>query len=279
MRAQRLSNPMLRLNRNLAAALGALCLSSFAAAQTAGLSPEQVKAAARTDDFTVPTPGEFMAALNKTGKMDWASKARPPIPTNFSSRAQQALNLGTLIADGYIAVEAEDKQAVKNVGKDIIELAKPLGVKDEIVNRGKSLTEFAEDGQWNVLREELEATQNEVKGKFSENADKDLIALVTVGGWARGTEVVASLIATNYTPDGAKLIRQPGIVEFLSAKLDALPDKLRDDPAVKRARMKLNELNMAVTFPRETTPDAATVKKVAALAGELVKDLAKKDIK
>jgi len=270
---------MLCLNRNFAAALGALCLSSFAVAQTAGLSPEQVKVAARTDDFTVPTPGEFMAALNKTGKMDWAAKARPPIPTNFSSRAQQALNLGTLIADGYIAVEAEDKQGVKNIGKDIIELARPLGVKDEIVNRGKSLTEFAEDGQWDVLREELEATQNEVKGKFSENADKDLITLVTVGGWARGTEVVASLIAQNYTPDGAKLIRQPGIVEFLAAKLDALPDKLRDDPAVKQARMKLNELNVAVTFPRETTPDAAAVKKVAALAGDLVKTIARKDLK
>jgi hypothetical protein len=270
---------MLRLKRNLAAGLGVLCLSSFAAAQTATLSPEQIKAAARTDDFSIPTPGEFMAALNKTGKMDWASKARPPIPTNFSSRAQQALNLGTLIADGYIAVEAEDKQAVKNIGKDIIDLAKPLGVKDEIVNRGKSLTEFADEGSWDVLREELEATMNEVKGKFSENADKDLITLVTVGGWTRGTEVVASLISSNYTPDGAKLIRQPGIVEFLSAKLDALPEKLRDDPAVKSARKKLAELNTVVSFPRENTPDAATVKKVAALAGELVKDIARKDLK
>jgi hypothetical protein len=270
---------MLRLNRNFAAGLGALCLSGFAAAETAPLTAEQIKAAALTDDFSIPTPGEFMAALNKTGKPDWASKARPPIPTNFSSRAQQALNLGTLIADGYIAVEAEDKQSVKNVGKDIIDLAKPLGVKDEIVNRGKSLTEFAEEGQWNVLREELEATQNEVKGKLSENADKDLITLVTVGGWARGTEVVAALIVKHYTPEGAKLIRQPGIVDFLLAKLAALPDKLRDDPAVKRAQAKLGDLKASVSFPREATPDKAAVEHVAKLAGELVKDIARKDLK
>lgn len=270
---------MLRMNRILAAGLGALCLSGFAMAQTAALSADQVKAAARTDDFSVPTPGEFMAALNKTGKMDWASKARPPIPTNFTSRGQQALNLGTLIADGYIAVEAEDKVAVKNIGKDIIDIAKPLGVKDEIVNRSKSLTEFADEGQWNVLREELEATQNEVKSKFAESADNDLVTLVTVGGWARGTEVVASLIAAHYTPEGAKLIRQPGICEFLTTKLDALPDKLRDDPAVKKARVDLAALNAAVTFPRETTPDVATVKKVAAIAGGLVKEIARKDLK
>lgn len=220
-----------------------------------------------------------MAALNKTTKADWASQERPPIPTNFSSRAQQALNLGTMIADGYIAVEAENKQGVKNIGKDIIDLAKPLGVKDEIVNRGKSLTEFAEDGEWNLLREELEATQNEVKTKFSENADKDLITLVTVGGWARGTEVVASLIANQYTEEAAKLIRQPGIVDFLSAKLEALPDKLRDDPAVKRSRVNLMALKVAVSFPRESAPDKAAIEKVAYLAGQLVKDIAKKDLK
>ena len=33
----------------------------------------------------------------------------------------------------------------------------------EILDRGKSLTEFAENKQWDVLKEELEATQNEVK--------------------------------------------------------------------------------------------------------------------
>ena len=37
-----------------------------------------------------------------------------------------ALNLGGLIADGYIAVEAEDAQQVKNIGADIMALAKPL---------------------------------------------------------------------------------------------------------------------------------------------------------
>lgn len=270
------------MNRHLAAGLAGLCfsgLSSVGSAEPAPLSAEQIKAAARTDGFSVPTPGEFMAALSKTAKVDWASKSRPPIPTNFSSRAQQALNLGTLIADGYIAVEAEDKQSVKNIGKDIIDLAKPLGVKDEIVNRGKSLTEFADEGQWNILREELEATQNEVKAKFSESADADLITLVTVGGWARGTEVVASLMAGHYNAEGAKLLRQPGIVEFLTEKLDGLSPKLRDDPAVKHTREQLALIKASVSFSRETAPDKAAVAQIATLTGQLVKDIAKKNLK
>jgi len=265
--------------RDFAAGLALLCGSVFAAGQSASLSPEQMKGAARTDDFTIPTPGEFMAALSKIGKPDWSSKTRPPIPTDFPDRGQRALNLGTLVADGYLAVEAESKQDVKNIGKDIIALAKGLGVTEELTSRGKSLTDFADDGQWDVLREELEATQNEVKNKFSTSGDTDLIALVTVGAWVRGTELISSHVAKTYTKEGAQLLRQPGIVDYLAAKLDALPEKLRDEPAVKRARTKLAELKAAVTFPRENVADQEGVKKIHALSAELVKDLSKKNLK
>src|SRR6478735_4954362 len=231
-----LKTRMLPRTRNLLTGVALAGLSAWSLAGDPPLTPEQLKGADRTDDFSIPTPGEFMAALNKIGKPDWSSKTGRSVPTSIPSRAQQALNLGTLIADGYVAVEAESKQEVRNVGRDIVEMAKPLGVREEIINRGKSLTEFAENGQWDVLREELEATQNEVKTKFAESADKDLITLITVGGWIRGTEVVAALVSSKYTEAGAKLLRQPGIVDFLAAKLDALPEKLRDDPAVKRCR-------------------------------------------
>ena len=35
-------------------------------------------------------------------------------------------------------MEAQDAQQVKNIGKDIVALAKPLGVQQDIINRGKS---------------------------------------------------------------------------------------------------------------------------------------------
>jgi hypothetical protein len=270
---------MLPRTRDFTAGLALLCGSVFAAAQSAPLSAEQLKAAARTDDFSIPTPGEFMAALGKVGKPDWSSKTRPPIPTDFPDRGQLALNLGTLVADGYLAVEAESKQDVKNIGKDIIALAKNLGVSKELTDRGSSLNDFASNGQWDVLREELEATQNEVKNKFSAGGDADLIALVSVGAWVRGTELISSHVAKTYTKEGAQLLRQPGIVEYLSGKLEALPEKLRDEPAVKRSRVKLAELKAAVSFPRDVIADQEAVKKIHALSAELVKDLSKKNLK
>ena len=145
-----------------------------------------------------------------------------------------ALSLGTLIADGYIAVEAQDGQQVKNVGKDVLELAKKLSVSQSVLARGSSITQFAENNAWDQLNEELEATQNEVKKALEENRDADLITLVSVGGWIRGTEVVTGLILQSYNPDDAKLLRQPALIAYLQSKLARLPQKLSKDVLVEK---------------------------------------------
>src|SRR4029450_5347828 len=111
---------------------------------------------------------------------------------------QIALNLGGLIADGFIAVEAKDSQQVKNIGADIIRLAKALGGSESLLSRGNSINEFAEENDWDTFNEELEATQNEVKSSMQSHADQDLVILVSVGGWIRGTQVVSGGVLKNY---------------------------------------------------------------------------------
>src|SRR5687767_9930878 len=214
--------------RLLAGCLGFVCLSASAAGQAKPLTPAEIAGAALVDGLSIPMPGEFMAALNKLGKLDWTTKFRPPIATNYTSRPQMALNLGGLIANGYIAIEAEDSAQVKNIGKDVLALAKVLGVSKDVVERAGSITAFAEESKWDLLKEELEATQNEVKTAMAEAKDQDLITLVTVGGWLRGVEAISGHVAANYSEAGAKLLRQPGIASFLNKNLEALPEKVRD---------------------------------------------------
>src|SRR5256886_17083658 len=91
------------------------------------LSQDQLAKAIKTDSLTIPTPGELFAALEKPGKPDWAGQYRTPIPTTYRNRAQIALNLGGLIADGFIAGEAQDSQQVKNIGNDIVNAGKGAG--------------------------------------------------------------------------------------------------------------------------------------------------------
>jgi hypothetical protein len=237
------------------------------------LPEAELKAAVTVDSLTVPTPGEFFKAIDKTGKPNWASQFRPPTPIGGVNRAQMALNLGTLIADGYIAVEAQDGQQVKNIGRDVLALAKKLSVSDSVLARGKSITQFAEDGSWDQLNEELEATQNEVKKALEENRDNDLITLVSIGGWIRGTQVVTGLLVESYNPETAKLLRQPALVDYLRSKLDQLPTRLRQDKLVVKVNGDLKNIATLVSFPSDHVPTADEVKTLNQASAKLTKEI------
>src|SRR5215467_5215194 len=224
------------------------------------LSPDELKSAVSIDALTVPTPGEFFKAIEKGGKPNWTSEYRPPVSIKSTDRAQMALNLGTLIADGYIAVEAQDGQQVKNIGKDVLALAKKLSVSQTVLARGKSITQFAENNAWDQLNEELEATQNEVKKALQENRDTDLITLVSIGGWIRGTQVVTGLLVESYNPETAKLLRQPALVGHLRGKLDQLPNRIRQDKLVVKVNGDLMNIATLVSFPEDHVPTADEVK-------------------
>src|ERR1700736_2438144 len=237
------------------------------------LSAEELKNAASVDALTVPTPGEFFKAIEKGGKPNWTSQYRPPVSIKSTDRAQMALNLGTLIADGYIAVEAHDGQQVKTVGKDVLALAKRLSVSQSVLARSASITQFAENDAWDQLNEELEATQNEVKKALEENRDTDLITLVSIGGWIRGTEVVTGLVMQNYGAENAKLLRQPALVAFLKSKLAHLPDRLQKDAVVKKVISELDDIQKMVSFSADHVPTVDEVKQLNLASAKLTKEI------
>ena len=270
---------MIPILRIFASGLAAVCLCASAAGEATPLTPEEIAGAARLDELTIPMPGEFMASLNKVGKIDWTKMFRAPIGTSYTSRPQMALNLGGLIADGYVAIEAEDAPQIKNIGKDIAAIAKTLGVGKDIVERGGSIINFADQKQWDQLKEEMEATQNEVKAGMAERKDAELVTLVTVGGWLRAMEVMSGYLAKNYTEGGAKLLRQPGIVSFLNKRLEKLGEKAQADPSVAAVRKKLADIEKFITFPLDKVPSAEDVQQLNTLVAETVKEITKKQTK
>jgi len=177
---------------------------------------------------------------------------------------------------GAVPAADPDSQQVKNIGKDIITLAKTLGISENVLKRGRSIEDFAENNEWSTLKEELDATQNEVKLAMDEQQDEELTTLVTLGGWIRGTQAVSGWIASNYTEPEAKLLRQPGILALLRAKLAALPVRTREDDLVKGLDPRLQAIQEMVSFPVTATPTQADVKKLNDAAGELVTNITSK---
>src|SRR5437660_4124135 len=259
-------------------AIGSMSVIFAAAAAEIGRIPtDQLAKAVRSDSISIPTPGELFAALEKPGKTNWSAQYREPIPMTYRNRAQIALNLGGLIADGFIAVEAKDSQQVKNIGSDIIKLAKALGVSEKLLSRGNSINEFAENNEWDTLQEELEATQNEVKSSMQSHADQDLVILVTLGGWIRGTQVVTGAIAKNYSEPAAKVLREPGLVHFMQSKLNAISPELRQEPLVKNVSEQLTGIEKLVSFPEGKAPSVEEARKLNEAVGKLMTEIESKE--
>src|SRR5437773_7725290 len=253
-------------------------ISAAVGAETGHLPADQLAKASKSDSISIPTPGELFAALEKPGKTNWAGQYRSPMPVTYRNRAQIALNLGGLIADGFIAVEAKDSQQVKNIGSDIVKLAKALGVSEKLLSRGNSINDFAENNEWDTLQEELEATQNEVKSSMQSHSDQDLVILVTLGGWIRGTQVVTAAIMQNYDERSAKVLRQPALVQFMESKINEISPELRGEPSVKDVSEQLNGIEKLVSFPVGKTPAVDDVRKVNAAVTKVMTEIESKEL-
>jgi hypothetical protein len=256
--------------------VGAITAGSLFATEPAHLPSDALDKAIRSDAITIPTPGELFAAMTKPGKIDWPSQYRAAVPMTYSNRAQIALNLGGLIADGFVAVEARDTQQVKNTGADILKLAKALGVSQNILGRGNSINEFAENNDWDALQEELEATQNEVKASMRSHQDNDLIILVSLGGWIRGTQVVTAAVEKNYNERNAKVLRQPALVSYIRSKINDISPELRNEMLVKDISDQLSEIEKMVSFPKNAAPSLEDVHKLNATVTKLMEEIQSK---
>lgn len=219
-----------------------LILAAAAIAQVSvhgAMTKEELASVEKLDAVTIPMPGEFFNAMGKVGQPAWGQYLRSGSPGMTDSRSIIALGLGTLVADGYVAVEAQDGQAIKNIGKEILALAKKLNVSQSVLGRSNSIADFADNNDWNALREELEATQNEVKLDMVDQNDDRLVTLVSLGAWIRGVDLVSGMVVVEYSPDGAKLLRQPAIIEYLMAQIDKLPEAARDQLPLPEIRAGL----------------------------------------
>jgi hypothetical protein len=253
-----------------------LLLLATAAPAPAGLTPKQMAAAEATEAFSVPSPAEFFAAIDKAGKPDWAAFYREPVPTTYPTRPQTAVNLGALVADGFVAVEAEDGQQVKNTGKDIIALARALGVGENVLARGKSISDFADKNDWFALREELEATANEVRRAMADQRDEAMSSLITAGAWIRALDVGSRAALLAGEPPTAGLLAQPDLADFLRTELQKLPDKALGDPVTGRVEVTLAALREQMTTPDAAPPGPERIEAIHSATSSLIAELSAK---
>src|SRR5438034_9173325 len=106
----------------------------------------------------VPVPSEIFNTLDKFANSNWRAVQRPELAQSrpHSDQAENALLLGVVIAEGFIAVEAEDAGEAKSIGRAVLALARGLGVETAALRRSRSIVEAAENGVWRACRKEYD---------------------------------------------------------------------------------------------------------------------------
>jgi hypothetical protein len=237
--------------------------------------PSQAKV---IDRVVVPVPNEIFAVLDKLGKPRWAglihrdvSKARPTGDT-----PQIAMMLGVIIAEGLIAVEAEDAEEVKELGRAILTFSNAIGVRKAVVRRANSVIEYADKRNWNRVRLELDGALADVREAMIELNSQSLAQLVSLGGWLRGTEVVAEVVGMDFSKAGAELLHQPGLIEHFQRHIDGMRASLRNSPLVGKVKKGLADIRPLVGENDGGRISSKNVKEIASISGGLVKNISSK---
>src|SRR5438105_6561748 len=226
------------------------------------------------EDVVVPLPNEIFGALNKLGAVNWKEHVRSDKGTNFTERPRIALLLGTVIADGFVAVQAEDAAAVKEIGQRVLALAKGIGVGNSITPHAKAIIEAADKRQWEAVRLELDRTQNSVQQAMNEVHDEKLSQLVSLGGWLRGTEVLTSVVTEHFSSDGSELLEQPDLRTYFQGRLQAMPEF--NLPIIHQIQDALGQVKPLIDVGNRRIP-AESVKKVNEITTRLGHGIVMKD--
>jgi hypothetical protein len=220
-----------------------LFLGVTALAKTRVLDRDQMRSALFLETVTLPSPGEFFAAVDKQFQPNWSQLVRPAVPVATHRREHLALQLGVLLADGFVAIEAQDSQAAKNNGRDVLNLARKLNVSQNVLARGQNISDLADKTDWRTLREELDAMQNDIRLSMQEQNDQDLLVFLMIGSWIRQMEIASNLLEKNPIPDATGLLVQPAILDHLLERLGNLPEKTRVTPLAQSFSSQLETLN------------------------------------
>ncbi len=246
---------------------GLALVNSFGQAPPQSIDLSKFPAAA-VQDVLVPVPSEIFNVLDKLGSPNWKAEMRDKLGNNTGNRAQVALLLGTIIADGFVAVEAEDSEKVKQIGQEVLTLADAINVRRAVISRSKSITEKADAKNWKGTRAELDGALQDVRGAMEELGDEDLAQLVSLGGWIRGTAVLTSIVGKNYTPDGAELLNQPELVNYFGRRIDNMRNsRLKKEELVTQVRKLLRDIRPLIT--KGGIPQA-NVQKINKMTGDMV---------
>jgi hypothetical protein len=223
--------------------------------------------------FTAPSISKMFDTLQFLMPLPIAEVERK-IPVRMSlDRTELAIELGFLIADGFLMVQAEQLNDVEKMAKDLTRYGKALGAGDRVNRHAAGLLESAKKGDVTQLKLELGSTQRDVEDELVTLKDADLAHLISLGGWIRALEVSSVAVDKQFSPERARKVMRKDIAEYYSDCITGLESKISDRPNYLAMRDMLEGLAQKMTLENGQEPTPELMKEIRKISSQLV-DLA-----
>lgn len=194
------------------------------------------------NQYTAPSIARIFKQLDELKPVPFDQLKREPPALGGANREQKSLMFGELIADGFLLVEAEKKNLIEDFGRVLMQQARALGVGDRVMRHSASLTELGRRGEWPRVRQELITTQTDVEQAMAELRDEKMAHLISLGGWLRGLEICAGAVEFDFSPQRAKVLAQPDLVDYFQGEMQTLPPPLAHASLFEKLRAGIASL-------------------------------------
>lgn len=186
--------------------------------------------------YTAPSVAEIFQQLDDLKPLPFDDLKRDFPQAAHASREQMGMVFGSLVADGFLIVEAQKRNLVEDLGRVLLRQARSLGVGDRVMRHSASLTELGKKGDWTAVRQELISTQQDVEDAMTQLKDQKMAHLISLGGWLRGLEICAGAVESNYSPDRAAVLWQRDLINYFAEEIKTLPPAVAHKPLFEKVR-------------------------------------------
>lgn len=236
------------------------------------LDDSHVREELAVNEFTAPLISKLFDTLQFLMPLPIAEVERKMPARMPQDRADLAIELGFLIADGFLVVQAEQLDKVEELAKDLTRYGKALGAGDRVNRHAASLLDSAKNKDVAQLKKELSATQRDVEVELVSLRDADLAHLISLGGWIRALEVSTVAVDKQFSVERARKAMREDIADYYTESVAGLEPRISERPNYLAMRDLLAGLRteMVLEEGKEPTPELmAEIRKQAAKLVEL----------
>jgi len=234
------------------------------------LDDAEVRLELAVNPFTAPSISKMFDTLQFLMPLPIAETERKMPARMSQDRADLAIELGFLIADGFLMVQAEQLKDVEKMAKDLTRYGKALGAGDRVSRHAAGLLESAKNGEVAQLKTELAATQKDVENELVALKDADLARLIALGGWIRALEVSSVAVDNQFSPERARKVMRKDIAEYYADCITGLEPKISARPNYLAIRDLLQGLGKKMNLENGQEPTPESLKEIRRISTQLV---------